>query len=208
MSTFETVIDLLFIAGMAALVLMVLIGWLMNSRQGRAQQTRVVGANSWFFSASVWPKTIVMLVSLAVSLYVGYLLWKPFVDESPDLSPILRAVGLVLFLAGDFVIIWARWTLGRNWSISTSSGVQLQTDHKLIQRGPFGLIRHPMYTGFWTALVGAALAYHTWAVLIMLIMALAIFLRRASIEEVALADTFGDEWRTYTAHVPRFVPRL
>ena len=112
MSTFETVIDLLFIAGMAALVLMVLIGWLMNSRKSQAKRTRVVGANSWLFSASVWPKTILTLVSLAVSIAIGYLLWKPFVDVSPDLSPILRAVGLVLFLAGDFVIIWARWTLG------------------------------------------------------------------------------------------------
>jgi protein-S-isoprenylcysteine O-methyltransferase Ste14 len=149
-----------------------------------------------------------MLVSLGVCIYVGYLLWKPFVAVSPDVSPILRVVGLVLFLAGDFVILWARWTLGKNWSISTSYGVQLQTDHKLIQRGPFALVRHPMYTGFWTMLVGAMLAYHTWAVLILLLMALAIFYRRAGLEEAALADTFGEQWRTYTAHVPRFVPRL
>jgi protein-S-isoprenylcysteine O-methyltransferase Ste14 len=208
MSTFETAIDLLFIAGMVILVLMVLVGWLMYSRKARAQQTRVVGANSWLFSASVWSKVLVTLVSLAVSLYVGYLLWKPFVDVLPGISPILRVVGLVLFLAGDFVIIWARWTLGRNWSVSTSFGVQLQTDHQLIQGGPFALVRHPMYTGFWTALIGATLAYHTWAVLLMLLMALAIFYRRAGREEAALADTFGDAWRTYTAHVPRFVPHL
>ena len=207
MSTFETVIDLLFIAGMVALGGMTLIGWLLISRKSQARQTRVVGANSWFLSASIWAKILFTFMAVPVWLYLFYLLWRPFVAVSPDVSPILRVVGLVLFLAGGMFVIWARWTLGKNWAISTSAGVQLQTEHRLIQSGPFALVRHPMYLGGWVTLGGITLAYHTWAALILLL-STAIFVYRARIEETALSETFGREWRTYTARVPRFIPHL
>jgi protein-S-isoprenylcysteine O-methyltransferase Ste14 len=194
-NTFETLSDWLFIVGIVALGVMDLVGWMMNSRRPQARQP------------SVWLKIVVGLVEVPVSLYVGYLLWTPFVSVSPGASLVLRVIGLAMFLAGGAFIVWARWTLGKNWSDS-GFGVRLQVDHTLIRRGPFALVRHPMYTGFWMALAGLALAYRTWAVLILLLMELAIFYRRAGREEATLAETFGDEWRAYTAHVPKFVPRL
>src|SRR5205814_454786 len=39
--------------------------------------------------------------------------------------------------------IWARTILGRNWS----GAVTLKEDHELIERGPYRLVRHPIYTG-------------------------------------------------------------
>lgn len=204
-ATFEAIIDWLFVAGTIAVVGMALISWIRKPRQS---QTKIVGTNSWFFTASAWSKIVITPILLGVSFYLGYLLWTPFVNISSDVSTILRFAGLILFLGGDAFIIWSRWTLGMNWSVSTSFGVQLQPDHKLIQHGPFALVRHPMYVGFWIALTGATLAYHTWAALFLLLMALAIFYRRAAFEEAALAETFGDRWRTYAARVPKFIPRL
>src|SRR5215831_14433388 len=39
--------------------------------------------------------------------------------------------------------IWARLTLGRNWS----GTVTLKEEHELVERGPYRFVRHPIYTG-------------------------------------------------------------
>ena len=64
-----------------------------------------------------------------------------------------------------------------------------------------------MYLGFWLLLAGALFIYRTWVLAVYLIMALASFSRRARREEQALAEAFGDEWRTYADRVGRWVPK-
>ncbi len=44
-------------------------------------------------------------------------------------------------------------TLGRNWS----SRVTLKVGHELIQRGPYHVVRHPIYTGLLTMVLGSAI---------------------------------------------------
>src|SRR5262245_26464769 len=48
-----------------------------------------------------------------------------------------------LVLLGLFVAIWARVALGSNWS----ARVTLKQNHELVQRGPYRVIRHPIYSG-------------------------------------------------------------
>ena len=57
-----------------------------------------------------------------------------------------------LMLAGLLVAIWARVTLGGNWS----ARVTLKEDHELIERGPYRLIRHPIYSGLLLMILGTA----------------------------------------------------
>ncbi len=45
--------------------------------------------------------------------------------------------------AGAAFTVWARITLGRNWSAE----VTFKQDHELIESGPYALARHPIYTG-------------------------------------------------------------
>ncbi len=203
-TTVDTVIDVVFVVGMIGLIAMVMVGWL---RSPRPTQTRIVGADSWFFSGSRQMKVVLTLLASVFAVYLGYVLWTPVVSVSSENARLLKLVGLVLYLGGGAFIVWARSSLGTNWAVSTSFGVQLQTDHQLIQRGPFAWVRHPMYVGFWVLLFGALLAYRTWALLILLPMVLASFSFRARREEAALEATFGDEWRQYAAHVGRFLPR-
>jgi protein-S-isoprenylcysteine O-methyltransferase Ste14 len=44
---------------------------------------------------------------------------------------------------GLITCLWARITLGRNWS----SVVVVKVDHELVQSGPYRFVRHPIYTG-------------------------------------------------------------
>src|SRR5436309_9909687 len=65
----------------------------------------------------------------------------------------LAWTGVVLCVAGLFFCIWARFTLGRNWS----GVVTLKGGHELITRGPYAWVRHPIYTVLLTMFVATLL---------------------------------------------------
>jgi protein-S-isoprenylcysteine O-methyltransferase Ste14 len=79
----------------------------------------------------------------------------------------------------------------------------------LVVRGPYRFVRNPMIAGVMSLLVGESLFLRStphafWA-------AIAITVNVAYIvvvEERQLVARFGDEYRNYQQHVPRFVPRL
>ncbi len=103
-------------------------------------------------------------------------------------------------------MLWARWALGSMYGVSTSSTAPLQAQHRLIQRGPYAFVRHPIYLGYWLLLLGVTLIYRTWTPLLLFVMCLAAFYRRARREEEALAERFGDEWRAYTRRTKFLIP--
>ena len=49
------------------------------------------------------------------------------------------SVGVAVCMMGLFVAIWSRKALGAEWS----QDVELKQGHKLVKRGPYGLMRHP-----------------------------------------------------------------
>jgi protein-S-isoprenylcysteine O-methyltransferase Ste14 len=58
-----------------------------------------------------------------------------------------------IVVAGVAVTVWARITLGRNWSVEPT----FKQDHELIESGPYALARHPIYTGLLLMALGAAI---------------------------------------------------
>ena len=60
-----------------------------------------------------------------------------------------------IVLAGAAFTVWARITLGRNWSAE----VAFKQDHELIESGPYSLARHPIYTGLIAMGLGTAINY-------------------------------------------------
>jgi protein-S-isoprenylcysteine O-methyltransferase Ste14 len=62
-------------------------------------------------------------------------------------------LGLAITTLGLACALWARITLGGNWS----GAVTYKEDHELIQRGPYALARHPIYTGMLLMFTGMAI---------------------------------------------------
>jgi protein-S-isoprenylcysteine O-methyltransferase Ste14 len=63
-------------------------------------------------------------------------------------------MGVAITAAGFAMTYWARVILGRNWS----ANVTIKEGLELIRTGPYGLVRHPIYTGLLLAAAGIALA--------------------------------------------------
>ena len=199
----SSVVDGLVIVGSAVLALVVVASWLATYG---APQAAPVGSSRWF-ALPAWAQVGAGLGVIVLFAGVGYLLWIPLpLNASPAVSALLRLIGLAVFLAGLLLALWARWVLGEMYGVSTSSAAQLRARHRLIQHGPYAFVRHPMYLGYWFLLAGITMVYRTWTPLLLLVMCLASFYRRARREEQVLAETFGAEWQGYKARTKFLIP--
>jgi protein-S-isoprenylcysteine O-methyltransferase Ste14 len=136
------------------------------------------------------------------------LLWRRIpLPLSTPVRVATLALGTLLYFPGLALYLWARLALGQMYNVSSSMGVQLYADHRLIAHGPFTIIRHPMYLGTILAALGGLLMYRTWTFLFVVVSFLGLVLR-ARREEQALAAEFGKEWQAYCQQVPGWIPRL
>jgi protein-S-isoprenylcysteine O-methyltransferase Ste14 len=111
-------------------------------------------------------------------------------------------LGFFLTIAGLAFACWARVILGRNWS----GVVQLKKDHELIVRGPYSIVRHPIYTGLLLAFLGTALAIGAWRGLIATAIVAVSFWRKLRLEERWLCELFGEQYADYMRRVRALVP--
>jgi protein-S-isoprenylcysteine O-methyltransferase Ste14 len=130
-------------------------------------------------------------------LAIGPLAWR-FVPLSPEVS----YTGLALTLAGAAFAIWARATLGRNWS----GIVTIKEDHQIIRTGPYALVRHPIYSGFLLAMLGTALAIGQIRGLVGLVIAFGAWWFKSRIEEKFMEQQFGGQYVAYRQQVKAFIP--
>ncbi len=117
-------------------------------------------------------------------------------------SQAVALAGLALTIAGCLFAIWARLTLASNWS----GEVTLKAGHELITRGPYGLTRHPIYTGLLTAVVGTALAKGEWRCALGFVLILIAILVKMGQEEQLMMQTFPQSYPDYRQRVKALIP--
>jgi protein-S-isoprenylcysteine O-methyltransferase Ste14 len=111
-------------------------------------------------------------------------------------------VGLLLVTLGIAFSIWARVHLGGNWSAS----VTVKQGHTLIRRGPYTIVRHPIYTGLLLSLFGVALIVGEIRGLLGVgVLFLSLWLK-SRIEEQFMLEQFGADYRHYQEQVKALIP--
>jgi protein-S-isoprenylcysteine O-methyltransferase Ste14 len=110
---------------------------------------------------------------------------------------------VVLFLGAVFAV-WARTTLGRNWS----GMVTIREGHTLVRSGPYRWLRHPIYTGLLAMVFATAIFYGTVLALSLAVYALLIVAMKIRLEEVWMIEEFGDEYREYQRKVKALIPKV
>jgi protein-S-isoprenylcysteine O-methyltransferase Ste14 len=115
----------------------------------------------------------------------------------------IQYLGLLISMLGICLREWAVLTLGRGYTVTIS----IDSDLTLVKNGPYHWLRHPSYTGSILSLVGFPVAMGTWfAGVLVLILNFAAYSYRAIIEEKALLEALGEEYREYMDHTWRFFP--
>jgi len=119
----------------------------------------------------------------------------------PD-SPAIAWAGLALTIAGCAFAIWARLLLGGNWSGS----VTVKQDHQLIRKGPYAIVRHPIYSGFLLGMLGTALELGEWRGIAGLLLAFIGWGTKSRMEENFMAAHFGAGYADYQREVKALIP--
>ncbi len=121
----------------------------------------------------------------------------------PD-ALIVKLIGLAAECAGLALAIWARRILGRNWS----GEITIKTDHQLIRTGPYGLVRHPIYTALLSMYLGTAIVSGQMHALLGLVLGIIAYLRKTRLEEANLVRAFGTEYDSYRNQTSALIPGL
>jgi protein-S-isoprenylcysteine O-methyltransferase Ste14 len=108
----------------------------------------------------------------------------------------------ILCIAGLAFCVWARATLGRNWS----GTITLKEGHELIERGPYRLVRHPIYTGLLAMFLATAIAFGHLGGFVAVAVAFASFWIKLSDEEKLMRQQFPEQYRSYEQRVKRIIP--
>jgi len=119
-------------------------------------------------------------------------------------TPWAFGIGTVVTVAGLAFSVWARRVLGRNWSAI----VTLKEGHELVTRGPYALVRHPIYTGLLLGFLGSAIARGRWSGLLATALFFLSALRKYRLEERWMRERFGDDYDAYRSRVKAIVPYL
>jgi protein-S-isoprenylcysteine O-methyltransferase Ste14 len=111
-------------------------------------------------------------------------------------------MGLALDLLGVLFAIWARLTIGRNWS----NIMALKEKHELVQTGPYSIVRHPIYTGMLLAVLGTAMTTGSLASYLGFICMLIGLLIRIQSEDRLMARQFPETHPAYRQRTRKLVP--
>jgi len=132
----------------------------------------------------------------------GHRLFDPLNHRVIPHVEALAWTGVVLCIAGFAFCIWARFTLGRNWS----GVVTLKRGHELISDGPYALVRHPIYTGLLTMFVATVIVLGHVAGIIALPFVFVSLWIKLRYEEKLMLKQFPNEYATYQQRVKRIIP--
>jgi protein-S-isoprenylcysteine O-methyltransferase Ste14 len=144
---------------------------------------------------------ILLLPFMATVVVPALLEWNVEVDFGPlfALGVLLVAVGLLLFVTT--VALFAR--------IGQGTLAPWDPTSKLVVRGPYRHVRNPMISGVLFVLLGEAALLGSPALLIWATAFLAVnAVYMPLVEEPGLKRRFGEDYETYAANVPRWLPRL
>ncbi len=118
-------------------------------------------------------------------------------------APIVQAVGVVLFVSGLGLAVWARIYLGRNWGMPMTQ----KDEPELVTSGPYRLVRHPIYSGILLALAGTSLATNVYWLIATAAMG-TYFVYSARVEEKIMAASFPSAYPSYRTKTKMLIPFL
>jgi protein-S-isoprenylcysteine O-methyltransferase Ste14 len=127
------------------------------------------------------------------------------VPWSPGPAAIARTGGIALLMGLSLLLVFtAVRRLGKQWSITA----RVLESHRLVTDGPYGFVRHPIYTAMLGMLLATGLALSRPAGLLAGVALYVAGTRiRIGSEERLLRETFGADYEAYVRRVGAFLPR-
>lgn len=123
--------------------------------------------------------------------------------DNASAAEFIQRCGLILFAVGTILVCWGRVIL---WNSFRLGAVKPGSGDKLVFRGPYRLIRHPMYTGVIFINLGLALTVMSGIFLFLFILMTYSIICMIPTEEKQLKDTYGKEYEDYCQRSKKLIP--
>ncbi len=155
-------------------------------------------------------KAVLILPGTAVVIVPGFLQWLSAGTASAGVASQpgqwqfwagWGALGLGVFMGG--------WTARLFVSVGKGTPAPWDPPEKLVVKGPYRHVRNPMITSVVFFLLGEALLLQSWPIGgwgLLFFAANSVYF--PLFEEKGLEKRFGEDYRTYKANVPRWLPRI
>jgi len=141
-------------------------------------------------------------VSVVVSFIVAYFLALSGITLMPSW---VFYLGISIMIFGIMVRQWSIAVLGRFFSPT----IGVQEGQKVVDRGPYRLVRHPSYTGILLILVGVGLAFQSLAAILVILLIFSVaYGYRMNEEEKVLTLELGEEYVKYMKRTKRLIPYI
>ena len=143
-------------------------------------------------------------------ILIGAILLSPWTAGAVGASQLYNPGDIGTYLLAVVVLFgisftwWARIHLGRFWS----NAITHKEGHKVIDTGPYGLVRHPIYTGQIIGLLATSIAVGTVTAILGAIMIGLGMSWKAKMEETFLSQELGPDYSAYCRRVPMIIPFL
>ena len=169
--------------------------WLAAAKWSDAVANRASSGEQWLYRILAAAGALLLLFRFDDIFQGRYRVWDLGLGANWTLVAI-AALGLMFTW-------WARLYLGRLWSRSVTK----KGDHRVVDAGPYAIVRHPIYTGMIVAIFAAAvLKGMPIGVAGAILIALAFWIK-ARLEERFLREQLGpDAYDSYRRRVPMLIP--
>ncbi|MBC8001299.1 MAG: isoprenylcysteine carboxylmethyltransferase family protein [Opitutaceae bacterium] len=136
---------------------------------------------------------IIMLASTLTELFL----------TQPEINWWLFGGGWLVAIASFVIRRRAITALGRFWSLH----VEIRDNHEFVRTGPFRWLRHPTYFSMILELLSVGIiAGVRFSFLTIPLLFIPVLLYRVRVEEHALIEKFGEEYREYQKVTPAILP--
>ena len=183
------------IATLLAIVLFYVMDFVLIRRYDKQRQASGSG-RSWDFTFFIFVAVAALVLQPIVLPFLSFRtnqIWGLFIQ-------LLGVIGVLVALA---LHIWSRFHLQQFYA----ERVEVQPEHKVINTGPYALMRHPVITSFFGIATGLLLINPSLFTLAALLYTIWDFRRAAQQEEDLLTQTLPG-YAEYASQTPRFLPRL
>jgi len=154
-------------------------------------------------SGRAWDFTLFIFIMVAVLVLQPIFLPKLSLHIPGTWGLYIQLVGVLTVITALALHIWSRVHLQHYYA----ERVEVQPEHKVINTGPYALMKHPVITSFFGIASGLFLINPALTTLAALLYTIWDFTRAAKQEEELLSKTLPG-YADYARQTPRFLPRL
>lgn len=146
-----------------------------------------------------WDYTLLTVAAALLVVIQPWLLPRLGLNVTASWGLAVQVAGLVVIAVSFAIHIWSRRHLQKFYA----ERVEVQSDHRVVQSGPYAYARHPVITSFFLLAIGLVLLAPALTTLLGLVYIFWDFTRAARQEEELLGKTLPG-YAEYMQAVPRF----